>query len=422
MTCRGALARGALVRGASALLLGGFLLLVALPAGAETVFQEVTGRFTLEGRYFPQSSIQSGQREHSLSVVAEPEVYLENEAGHGLIFKPFFRYDSADTRRTHWDIREAYGLFFGEFEDSEWELRAGIDKVFWGVVESRHLVDVINQTDLVEAPDQEEKLGQPMLHGTWLNDYGVFEAFALPYFRKRTFPGRAGRLRTALQIDGEQTTYESAAKQHHLDLAARYSHSIGALDFGLAWFEGTNRSPAFSLGFDPGGSPVLVPFYEQMRQYSLDAQVTTGAWLLKFESFWRDGERNARGLEEDYFALVGGFEHTWYGVLDGNTDLGLLLEFLYDDRGECATVVTEGDVFSAVRLAFNDEASTDILFGIMQDLDKSTRSLFMEANRRLSDNISLGFEGTAFLNVHKNDGQFSLRKDNFLQLDLTYHY
>jgi hypothetical protein len=159
-----------------------------------------------------------------------------------------------------------------------------------------------------------------------------------------------------------------------------------------------------------------------MRQYSLDAQVTTGAWLLKFESFWRDGERNARGLEEDYFALVGGFEHTWYGVLDGNTDLGLLLEFLYDDRGERATVVTEGDVFSAVRLAFNDEASTDILFGIMQDLDKSTRSLFMEANRRLSDNISLGFEGTAFLNVHKNDGQFSLRKDSFLQLDLTYHY
>jgi hypothetical protein len=46
----------------------------------------------------------------------------------------------------------------------------------------------------------------------------------------------------------------------------------------------------------------------------------------------------------------------------------------------------------------------------------------MEANRRLSDNISLGFEGTAFLNVHKNDGQFSLRKDSFLQLDLTYHY
>jgi hypothetical protein len=408
--------------GVSALILGGLFLLAAASANAETVFEEVSGRFTLEGRYFPQSSIQTGQREHSLSLVAEPEAYLENEAGYGLALKPYLRYDSADVRRTHWDIREAYGLFFGEFKDSEWELRAGFDKVFWGVVESRHLVDVINQTDLVEAPDQEEKLGQPMVHGTWLNDYGAFEAFVLPYFRKRTFQGQAGRLRTGLQIDSESTSYESAAKQHHLDLAARYSHSIGALDFGLAWFEGTNRSPNFSLGLDNKGSVALLPFYEQMRQFSLDAQVTTGSWLIKFESFWRDGERNALSLEEDYLAVVGGFEYTWYGVFDGDTDLGVLLEFLYDDRGRRATVVTEEDVFAAMRLAFNDEASTDILFGIMQDLDKPTRSLFMEANRRISDNISLGIEGTAFLNIDDADGQFSLRRDSFLELNLTYHY
>ena len=125
---------------ASALFLGGLLLLLAAPAAAETVFQELSGRLTLEGRAFPQSSLQSGQREHSVSVVAEPEAYFENAAGNGLVLKPFFRFDSADTRRTHWDMREAYGLFFGEFEDSEWEFRLGLDKVFWGTVESRHLV------------------------------------------------------------------------------------------------------------------------------------------------------------------------------------------------------------------------------------------------------------------------------------------
>jgi hypothetical protein len=66
-----------------AVLLGGLILLLGTPAQAETVFQEVTGRFTLEGRYFPHSSIQDGQREHSLSVVVEPEAYLENEAARG---------------------------------------------------------------------------------------------------------------------------------------------------------------------------------------------------------------------------------------------------------------------------------------------------------------------------------------------------
>lgn len=409
-------------RRAGAILVAGLIILLAAPAGAETIFQEVSGRFTLEGRYFPQSSIQGGQREQSLSLVAEPEAYLENAAGNGLVLKPFLRFDSADPRRSHWDMREAYGLFFGEFEDSEWELRLGIDKVFWGTVESRHLVNVINQTDLVENPNQEEKLGQPMAHATWLNDYGAFELFALPYFRERSFPGRAGRLRTALQIDGEQATYESAAEQHHLDLAARYSHSIGALDFGLAWFDGTNRDPALSLGLDRQGAPALLPRYEQMRQFSLDAQITTGAWLIKFESYWRDGERNSAALEEDYLALVGGFEFTWYGVLGGGADLGLLMELLYDGRGERATVIFEEDVFLAVRLALNDAASTDILFGILQDMDKPTRSLFIEANRRLGENISLGVEGTGFLDVDRNDSQFSLRKDSFLQLDLTYHY
>ena len=142
---------------------------------------------------------------------------------------------------------------------------------------------------------------------------------------------------------------------------------------------------------------------------SLDAQVTTGAWLLKLESFWRDGERDAAGLETDYLALVGGFEYTLYGAFDGDTDLGLLMEFLYDGRDERATVVTEEDVFTALRLAFNDEASTDILLAIIQDLDKPTRTFFLEVNRRLSDNITLGIEGSVFLNVDDQDSQFSLR-------------
>jgi len=409
---------------AGAILLAGLLFDFAAPAAADdaSVYQEVTGRVTFEGRYFPQHSHHDGQREQSLSMAAEPEAYLENETGQGLLLKPFFRYDSADGRRTHWDLREAYGLLFGEFEDSEWELRIGFDKVFWGVVEARHIVDIINQTDLIENPDQEEKLGQPMVHATWLNDLGTLEAFVLPYFRKRTFQGRTGRLRGAIPIDGKQTAYESGAQQHHVDIAARYSHSINILDFGLSIFDGTNRNPTFSLGLDPSGSVVLVPLYEQIRQYGIDAQLTTGAWLLKFESTWREGERDGASLEEDFLSLVSGFEYTWFSIHESDIDLGLLVEFLYDGRDQRATVATEEDLFIAARLAFNDEASTDMLFGIQQDLDKSTRSLFIESNRRLSDNFSLGLEGTAFLNVDAKDSQFALRKDSYLELDLTYHF
>ena len=76
------------------------------------------------------------------------------------------------SRRTHADLREAYFLIFGEIGDGEWELRVGIDQVFWGVTESQHLVDVVNQIDLVEHPNGVSKLGQPMVNITWSSDWG----------------------------------------------------------------------------------------------------------------------------------------------------------------------------------------------------------------------------------------------------------
>jgi hypothetical protein len=187
-------------------------------------------------------------------------------------------------------------------------------------------------------------------------------------------------------------------------------------------FDGTNRTPALSLGLDSGGAPVFVPEYEQIRQLSLDAQVTTGPWLVKLESYWRDGEKDGAGLEDDFAALVGGFEYTFYGVLDSNADLGVLTEWLYDERGSRAPHPFQNDLFAAIRLALNDEASTDILTGVTQDLDRTTRTLFIEANRRLNDNWSLGLEGTAFLDVAREDILFGLRKDSFLQLELSYSF
>jgi len=31
----------------------------------------------------------------------------------------------------------------------DWELTTGVSKVYWGVMEAVHLVDIINQTDFV---------------------------------------------------------------------------------------------------------------------------------------------------------------------------------------------------------------------------------------------------------------------------------
>ena len=87
---------------------------------------------------------------------------------------------SMDDQRTHADLREAYWAW----QDDEYELIVGVDKVFWGVAESRHLVDIINQTDLVEDLDEEDKLGQPMVNVSVQRDWGRLGFYLLPYFGK----------------------------------------------------------------------------------------------------------------------------------------------------------------------------------------------------------------------------------------------
>ena len=393
----------------------------------ETVEYEFSGRLSAESRWFPEAGAFSGQRSLASGFVAAPRFYLEDADGRNLTLAPFFRYDHSDPRRTHFDLHEAYLLLFGEIGDSGWELRLGVDQVFWGVTESQHLVDIVNQVDFVEHPNGEAKLGQPMVHVTWFGDWGVFEIFGLPYHRARTFQGRRGRLRLPFVVDHERIEYESAAGEWHLDLASRYSRSFGPLDLGVSVFDGTSREPFLLPGSDPDGGPALIQYYAQIRQFGLDAQMTIGSWLFKLEAIQRAGARNLSGREEDYFATVFGGEYTFYSVAGSAVDLSVVSEWNYDGRGRNATPsrspnTLEKDLFLATRLVFNDVQSTEVVAGVLADAGRATRSLAVEFNRRITDQWLLHMEMTALLSVDEADLHYEMRRDSFLDLSLTYSF
>ena len=399
------------------------VLFAAANAGAEIVDRAFSGSLSIEGRWYPDTAAYPRQRAHASGVAAAPELYLEDAEGRSVTVAAFLRYDAGDPERTHIDLREAYLLLLGEAGDGEWELRLGIDRVFWGVAESRNPVDIVNQTDLVEHPDEKVKLGQPMVHLTWSADWGVTEIFALPYHRARTYPGGAGRLRLPLVVDREQVSYESAAEERHLDVAARYSHGFGPLDIGVSVFDGTAREPFLVPGVDRAGVPVLIPHYDQLRQFGLDAQLTTGAWLLKLEGVHRAGARNALGMEEDHGAFVAGGEHTFHSVFGSAADLGLIGEWNHDGRGRRATSQFQNDVFLAARVAFNDVQGTEILAGVLADTDYATRTLTVELNRRLSDRWSARLEAVALLDVDDADILVhATRRDSFIALNLQHDF
>jgi hypothetical protein len=218
---------------------------------------EFSGFVAGEARLFTEEAIHPGQDDHSASFALQPEYYHEFDSGSSFTFVPFLRVDSADRERTHFDIRELTYLAVHD----DFELRLGVRKVFWGVTEVVHLVDIVNQTDLVENIDTEDKLGQPMVNLSVPRDWGTVDLFLLPYFRERTFPGRGGRLRGKIVVDTDQAVFENGAEEWHPDGVFRYSHTIEDLDFGVYQFIGTGREPTFIPGTNGSGNPVLIPFY-----------------------------------------------------------------------------------------------------------------------------------------------------------------
>ncbi len=396
---------------------------IATPSLAET-FVEVFTRLSAETRIYPDSAAHPGQRSHASGLTGETTIYVEDDEGRSITVTPFYRYDAVDRERTHADLRDAYLLVYGEAGDGEWELRLGFDRVFWGVTESRSLVDIVNQTALTGSPGDETKLGQPMAHVTLSGEAGVFEAFAMTWHRPRTLPGRKGRLRGGMIVNNDGVSYESGAEEWHVDLAGRYSNSFGPFDVGLSVFDGTSRDPTL-LPTLKG----LVPHYEQIRQFGLDAQYTSGPWLLKLEAIHRSGARNnrfdpanGRFEEEDYAAFVTGAEYTIWSLWDTDADLSLIAEWNRDDRGRWATNAFENDLLLAARIGLNDEMSTEFFISVFSSLEDDSKVVSGEFKRRLDDNWFMSIEGTAYADVATSDILYDVRRDSFIGLNLDYSF
>jgi hypothetical protein len=372
---------------------------------------------SVEGRLFSNEPLYTNQDRNNGSIALEPEFYHEwpSSPNFSFTFIPFFRLDSADSERTHFDIRELNVLLFAD----SFELRIGIGKVFWGVTEFVHLIDIINQTDFVEDIEGEDKLGQPMAHLSAPTDWGVFDFFVLPYFRERTFPGRDGRLRPEVIIDTDNPLYESGAEEKHVDFAFRYSQFFDFGDIGIYYFKGTSREPLFSPPVNLNGQIVLLPYYQQIDQVGIDLQLVTGNWLWKLEALYQDNKT------ESFFSTTGGFEYTFVGVGDSMIDLGLIAEYAYDDRNSEATTSFENDLLLGLRLGINDAAGTEFLAGLSHDLDNKGNVLRFEMSRRITDNVKIFLEGWNFFNIEPDDYYYYLydiRDDDFVRLQIFYYF
>ena len=382
-------------------------------AAAAAAQPSLSGFVALDVRNFLHPPAYPQQESHRVlpSLLLQPEFYYDWPNGNdSLTVVPFVRLDSSDERRQRFDLRELNWLHAAP----SWDLLIGIGKVFWGVTEARHLVDVINQTDQVEDLDGDDKLGQPMVRLALIQDWGTLTFFLMPYFRERTFQGEKGRLRAPLVWDRDNPQFESSLKEWHPDFAARWSHALGDWDVAMAYFRGTSRAPRAALDFRDDGPPTLTPVYDQIDQASLELQWTVEAWLWKLEAISRWGH------DEHFSAVVAGFEYSFYSLFGSALDLGVLAEYLYDDRGPTAPPTPfDNDLFVGSRLAFNDVGDTSILGGVIVDDQTGSMLVTVEASRRLGDRWTIEIESISFLDVPPTGLLYGVHRDDYVQVRLS---
>jgi hypothetical protein len=297
-----------------------------------------------------------------------------------------------EPERTRFDFRD----LSWQVRWRDWEFAVGVRELFWGVAESHHVVDVLNQREVVAGAEGHVKLGQPMAHLAWARRWGVVEAFLLTGFRTRPFAGQAGRLWSPFPVDGDAATFASAVGRGHLDAAARWTHTVGAWDIGLAHFRGTSRDPRFVRGADSLGGAVWVPHYDLVDRTSVDLQLTTGRWLWKFEGATQTAPTGR------YSAWAGGVEYAFADYLS------TVAEYVYDARGDRATTSFQNDLYLGARLFTQDGA---ILAGAYLDRETGNRFLNVQITRRLAHAFTATMEAWVFAGVSGREPRHAPRRD-----------
>lgn len=338
----------------------------ATSAHAALVFEGSAG---LETRWFLHAPAAPEQAQHAAIGLFNPvwKLDLPGQAWRATL-NIDIRLDTRDSSSRFVDISEA--SIHHTAGDVVW--RAGIDKVFWGVAESVHLIDVINQVDPRISIELDAKLGQPMASvATFTDRFGRLEAFWLPVFRERPDQGPTSRQRLPGGGMGDGPPGLGRARRSD-DWAVRWSGTVPGMnaDVGLYYFQGLGREPVWR-------GPVPQPSYLPMRQVGLQAQWPVGNTLWKGEALHREGHGKA------FLAYVAGGEYTV--SLQGG-DLGLLIEWARDHRdGNAPPTRFARSGFAGLRYRFNETGDSELRMGVLRDTLHHASMYKLEFSRRFAE-------------------------------------
>ena len=381
----------------AALLLALAVACSAAPA-AEGIALE--GSVGVELRLFDHAPRLPGQRHHAGALVLNSS-FTAAAGAWDFKLSPYLRLDAADSASRYLDLREASV----RHRSPQGLWRVGMETVHWGVVESNHLVDVVNQLDPRADVDMKAKLGQPLVSYTrFLDRFGRVELMWLPYHRPRPLLGNESRQRVG-PVARDPVPHGLGSWRRTDDAAIRWSGTLSDVDLGVYAFRGLSREPD-----EPSSG---AESYRKITQFGLNAQWPVGSMLWKLEAIHRRGHGKA------FNAYVVGGEYT-FNLPSG--ELGALLETMRDRRDASAPPTRFADaLFAGVRYRFNESGDSELLYGVLRDHASRARLHKLEFSRRMLPKVRLGLV-VRKIESEDDSPYASLRDDSNLQLTLTLNF
>ena len=393
-----------------------FTLLYCQISEAEDFFWELNSESKTEIRYFHKEAAYLGQK-NTYSSSLSSEFYADFNNDINLIIEPRIRYDLYDKNRNKLDISQGYFIYFKD----KYEYKVGVAKIFWGITESKNLVDIINTNDLVDI-DPKAKLGQPLMTYSIATSFlGVFDFYYLPLFIRSSETGRRGRIRLSLPKQKSSSYYEGGAGKRQPSWAVKWENSYGRNDLSFQVFRGISRDSSTITEIEDNNLNYFSG-YERITQLGTYFQKTQGPLIYKFEGIKRYGQRNAKLIRDNYFSSILGLEYVVTRIFNKVWDLNFFLEYSNDDRNNDSTDYLQNDLFLGLKLFINDTSGTEFIASTTTDLDGGGNTGKLEVSSRLTDNIRLSTEYNYYWSTNSKDILYSFRRDNYLGFNIKKYF
>lgn len=382
-----------------------FTFFFSLTISAENNFSYKT-ELGIDYRIFPEKSIRQPNDQNSqFSGYLKPELELfPPNSNFEYKFSGLLRNDSSDDARDYFEIKE----LFIQYVDNNFDITLGSIQNFWGVTESAHIVDIINQKDYREDLDGEEKLGQPSIRFRKYFDMDLFSFFIMPYFRERPTNTFNKRFSTPLPVNSS-SLFPGSASKNHIDFSTRFQKNLGNNDVGLIFFRGNSRDPIVT-----NDNLNIVNSYKLISVLGLDYQYTSEDLLIKLET------TNTNGFDKSYNSTVFGFEKLLPSTFN-RIEINTLLEFQFDDRNltEAPLTSLDKDIFFGFRFNLNDINDTQFLVGSNIDTNDSSSFSILEGSRRFLDSYKLSLTYRGFSNYKREQSFYFIKNDDYLNLNVS---